>query len=56
MIKVASLFTQVLSLIDRAHFCKAVAELEAEKSANECHHRWYRSRRCSINCTIRRHP
>ena len=33
MIKVASLFTQVLSLIDRAHFSKAVAELEAEKSA-----------------------
>lgn len=33
MIKVASLFTQVLSLIDRAHFSKAVAELEAEKGA-----------------------
>ena len=33
MIKVASLFTQVLSLIDRAHFSKAVTQLEAEKGA-----------------------
>lgn len=33
MIKVASLFAQVLSLIDRKHFARSVIELEAEKGA-----------------------
>ena len=33
MIKVASVFAQVLSLIDRREFSTAVAELEAEKAA-----------------------
>lgn len=33
MIKVASVFAQVLSLINRRDFCRAVAEVEAEKAA-----------------------
>ncbi len=33
MIKVASIFAQVLSLINRREFSRSVAELEAEKGA-----------------------